>query len=114
MNNASGSPAATIQPTSESTREQGRFIISGTLSFDTAPDLMKQARQLFTAVDSIVIDFSAVESCNSAGLAVILEMAREVWKQNKTVCFLSLPEKIRTFARAYSVEKELSEAGFLC
>ena len=75
---------------------------------------MKQADGLFASVDSVVVDFSEVVYCNSAGLAVILEIARRMRQQNKAVCFVSLPERIRTFARAYSVEKELSEAGMLC
>jgi len=69
---------------------------------------------LFADVDSVVIDFSGVENCNSAGLAIILEIARELRRQNKSVCLQSLPEQIHIFARAYSVDKELSEAGLLC
>ena len=107
-------PTATIQPVSASQKDKGHFLVSGVLGFDNTPDLMKQARRLFAAADSVVVDFSGVESCNSAGLAIILEMARETWRQNKTICFVSLPKQVRTFARAYSVEKELSEAGFLC
>jgi len=108
------SPTATIQAAGHSQKDNGRFLVSGTIGFDNAPGLMKQARHLFTSVDSVVVDFSGVDNCNSAGLALILEMAREVWEQNKTICFVSLPKQIRTFARAYSVEKELSAAGFLC
>jgi len=107
-------PAASIQEVSPSQDGNGRFLVSGSLVFDTVPDLMKQARRLFASVDSVVIDFSKVENCNSAGLAVILEMARELRQQNKTVCFQSLPEQIHTFARAYSVDEELAEAGLLC
>jgi ABC-type transporter Mla MlaB component len=107
-------PTATIQAVSASQKDKGRFLVSGVLGFDNTPDLMKQARRLFASVDSVVVDFSGVEGCNSAGLAIILEMTREVWQQNKTICFVSLPKQVRTFARAYSVEKELSEAGFLC
>jgi len=108
------SPIATIQAVSASQDDKGRFLVSGTLDFATVPDLMKQAKRLFATVDSLVVDFSSVENCNSAGLAVILEMAKEMQQQNKTICFHSLPEQIHTFARAYSVEKELSEAGLLC
>ena len=107
-------PTATIQAVSASQKDKGHFLVSGVLGFDNTPGLMKQARRLFASTDSVVVDFSGVDSCNSAGLAVILEMAREVWRQDKTVCFVSLPKQVRTFARAYSVEKELSEAGFLC
>ena len=114
MKQSRDSSTATIRATEDSSKDEGRFIISGPLGFDTVPELMKQARRLFASVDAVVIDFSEVDNCNSAGLAVILEIAQLMRSQNKKVCFLSIPEQIRTFARAYSVEKELSEAGFLC
>ena len=75
---------------------------------------MKQAINLFAAVDTVVVDFSGVDSCNSAGLAVVLEMARRMREQHKTICFDNLPEQIHTFARAYSVDEKLGEAGLLC
>jgi phospholipid transport system transporter-binding protein len=93
---------------------KGGFKVSGVLNFDTVPAMMKNAKRLLSSAESATIDFSQVESCNSAGLAVVLEMARIMRQQNKSICFVSLPEQIRTFARAYSVEKELEEAGLLC
>jgi anti-anti-sigma factor len=107
-------PAATITPINDNATEKGHFVVSGVLGFDTVPELMRQARRLFAACDSVIVDFSGVENCNSAGLAVILEMARQMQQQNKAVCFKSLPEQINTFARAYSIEKELIQSGLLC
>jgi len=107
-------PAATIREASASQNDKGCFVVSGTLGFDTAPDLMKQAWRLFAPFDSIVVDFSGVDNCNSAGLAIVLEIAKHMQQQNKTVCFQSLPEQIYTFARAYSIEKEFSQSGLLC
>lgn len=75
---------------------------------------MKQALRLFEPFDSLVVDFSGVDDCNSAGLAIILELARLMRQQNKTICFKSIPEDIHTFARAYSIEKEFSQSGLLC
>ena len=114
MNTKSDPAAATIRAAGNSSKSEGQFIVSGTLGFDTVPDLLKQVKRQFAAVDSVVIDFSEVVSCNSAALALILEITRMMWQQRKTVWFRSLPEEIRTFARAYSVEKELTAAGILC
>jgi len=55
-----------------------------------------------------------VDNCNSAGLAVVLEIVKQMRQQNKSVCFQSLPEQICTFARAYSIEKEFSQLDLLC
>ena len=107
-------PTATIREISASQNDKGHFVVSGTLVFDTAPGLMKQARKLFTPFKSVVVDFSGVDHCNSAGLAVVLEIAQQMRQQNKSVCFQSLPEQIHTFARAYSIDKEFSQSGLLC
>ena len=114
MKKTTDAQAAKIEAVSATQDDNGRFLVSGELGFDSAPALMKQARRLFAAVDAATVDFSAVESCNSAGLAVVLEMAAEMRRRNKSICFQSLPEQIHTFARAYSVEEELAEAGLLC
>ena len=114
MKKSPDAPGATISAVGAARQDRGCFLVSGTIGFDTVPDLMKQALSLFTPYESVVIDFSGVENCNSAGLAVILEIARQMRQQNKTVCFQSIPEDIHTFARAYSIEKEFSQSGLLC
>ena len=107
-------PTATIEAVSATEDDRGRFLVSGNLGFDTVPELMKQAKRLFASVDNAVVDFSAVDGCNSAGLAVMLEMARVMRQQHKSICFRSLPDQIHTFARAYGIEDELSQADLLC
>ena len=114
MKKTPDSPTATIREINASQNDKGHFAVSGTLVFDTAPGLMKQARKLFTPFKSVVVDFSGVDHCNSAGLAVVLEIAQQMRQQNKSVCFHSLPEQIHTFARAYSIDKEFSQSGLLC
>lgn len=114
MKKSPGSPNATIRAASDGQNDAGHFIVSGALGFDTVPDLMNQALRLLLPHDSIVVDLSGVTSCNSAGLAVVLEIAREMRRRNKSVCFKSLPAQILTFAKAYSIEKELSSSGILC
>jgi ABC-type transporter Mla MlaB component len=89
------------------------FRIDGMLDFDTVPLLMKQAHLLFAASDTIQLDFAGVTGCNSAGLALVLEMAREMKRQNKSIQFLNMPQHIRTFAEAYDVADELESAGLL-
>ena len=108
------SPGATITAVDSPETDRGCFLVTGTLGFDSAPGLMKQALRLFASFDSLVVDFSGVDDCNSAGLAIILELARLMQQQNKTICFKSIPEDIHTFARAYSIEKEFSQSGLLC
>jgi ABC-type transporter Mla MlaB component len=114
LKQVSDPPSATIQAISANQDDKRHFLVSGALVFDTVPALMKQSLSLFASVDTIIVDFSGVDSCNSAGLAVVLEMARLMRQQHKTICFKELPDQIHTFARAYSVDEKLGEAGLLC
>ena len=114
MKKSPDSPTATIREISASRNVKGYFLVSGALVFDTVPGLMKQAKQLFAPFKSVVVDLSGVDHCNSAGLALVLEIAQQMRLQNKSVCFQSLPEQIQTFARAYSIDKEFSQSGLLC
>ncbi len=113
MSKVSNNPVATIKTVSD-TQGKAQFLVSGTLGFDTVPELMKQAQRLFAFVQSAEVDLAGVDNCNSAGLAFIFEMSREMQQQNKTIKFKSVPEQIHTFARAYSVDNELEQAGLLC
>jgi ABC-type transporter Mla MlaB component len=88
-----------------------RFRIDGILDFDTVPVLMKQASRLFASADSVQIDFAGVTGCNSAGLALLLEMVREMKQQNKPIEFFNMPKHIRIFAEAYAVDDTLEAAG---
>lgn len=104
---------ATPAPADISAAGDRRFRIEGVLDFDTVPRLMKQARQLFSAADSIHVDFAGVTGCNSAGLALLLEMAREMKQRNKSIQFHNMPEHVKDFAEAYDVADELEAAGLL-
>lgn len=114
MKQTSDSPAATIREANAGQQGKTCFVVSGTLGFDTVPALMKQAMRLFKPHNAIIVDFSEVDHCNSAGLAIVLEIAKQLRLQNKSVCFRALPEQIHTFARAYSIDKEFSGSGLLC
>ena len=68
---------------------------------------MKQAETLFENFASAEISFADVQDSNSAGLALLLEMARYMKLKNKTVRFMDLPEQINIVARAYGISAEL-------
>ena len=103
----------TTTPADISAAGDKRFRIDGVLDFDTVPRLMNQARQLLSSATSVQVDFAGVTSCNSAGLALLLELAREMKQRNKSIEFHNMPRQIRIFAEAYDVADELESAGLL-
>lgn len=81
--------------------------VSGVLSFETVPDLIKQVEQLIKNHDQVNVDLAGVVDSNSAGLALLLEMVRTTKLQNKSINFKNLPEQIKIVASAYGIDSEL-------
>lgn len=96
------------QPTASVTiAGDNRIKVQGVLNFNTVPVLVKEAEHLFKKMDSVSVSFAEVVDSNSAGLALLLEMARTMKLNNKSIDFEALPEQMMIVARAYGVDSEL-------
>lgn len=93
--------------------DNGNLQLSGALNFDTVPALMRQAEVLLAKRSDACIDFSAVVSTNSAGLALLLELLRFARARGTTIQFSHIPEQIAIVARAYGIEHALDSAEFI-
>jgi phospholipid transport system transporter-binding protein len=95
-------------------QDQQHYMISGSVVFSTVPDLLRSAMTYLSAKGSgseqqVVIDMSQVTDCNSAALALMLEINKQT-KDNDTVLnFQQLPENLLTIAKAYGVEEQIRE-----
>ncbi len=81
--------------------------VQGVLNFETVPLLVKQAEPLLQKLDNARISFAGVVDSNSAGLAFLLEMARYMYVNNKSINFHDLPEQVSIMAHAYGIDAEL-------
>jgi phospholipid transport system transporter-binding protein len=81
--------------------------VQGVLDFETVPVLAKEAERLFRKMDKVHVSFADVEDSNSTGLALLLEMARIMKLDNKSISFSELPEQMFIVARAYGMNSEL-------
>ena len=91
-----------------------QYLISGTVDFSTVPDLLRQASGFISASNpaenkSISIDLSQVTECNSAALALMLELVKSAQQKNIELYFENLPATVSTIAKAYGVENEIRE-----
>ncbi len=99
---------------------QQKYFISGVLDFSTVPDLIQRAVALFKSYKksadspdviktnaSITMDLSKITMCNSAGLALILEMSKQAGFENIRLDFKNLPETLLIIAKAYGVEGQI-------
>ncbi len=95
-------------------QNQQKYLISGAVDFLTVPDLMKRASVFFKGHKqseraNIEVDLSQVTTCNSAGLALMLEMAKHARLNNIELHFNNLPENLLTIAKAYGIESEVRD-----
>ncbi len=100
-------------------QNQQKYLISGTVDFSTVPDLMKSAKSFLksagnsvtgqAASEKISIDLSKITDCNSAGLALMLEMVKHARSNNIELHFENLPDTLLTIAKAYGVEDEIRD-----
>jgi phospholipid transport system transporter-binding protein len=91
-----------------------KYLISGTVDFSTVPDLLRKASGFISASNAaenkpVMIDLSQVNDCNSAALALMLEVVKTAEQKNIALYFENLPATISTIARAYGVENEIRE-----
>ena len=88
---------------------QGRFLVSGVLTFATVTKVLVSSKHLFKdAPDHLVIDLNEVERADSAGLALLVEWLAVTTGLNKTLSFENVPEQLTTLAYMSSVHEMLS------
>ena len=98
-------------------QDNHRYQITGTIDFATVPALIKRVLLIFRAhrntgtgkPTDVVFDLSQVSDCNSAGLALMLEMSKDAQSNNVQLHFDNLPASLLTIAKAYGVESEIRD-----
>jgi ABC-type transporter Mla MlaB component len=99
-------------------QNQQKYIISGAVDFSTVPGLMQSVTDIFksfkklsnaNAKTGITMDLSKITICNSAGLALILEMVRQASNYNIELHFENWPVTLLTIAKAYGADDEIRD-----
>jgi len=95
----------------------GRFALSGEMTFDTAERILKQSEDPFEAHTQLEIDLSGVSQSDSAGLALLLEWVTWANHTVREIRFIGMPERVAAIAKTTEVERLLSRgerwAGFI-
>lgn len=99
--------------------ESAAFHLSGAIDFLTAPEQLRQVSSYISTFSGsgasaegnrgIAIDMSEVTVCNSAALALVLEIAKDAGNKNLKIHFNHMPETLLTIAKAYGAESEFRE-----
>jgi len=92
-------------------RGEGRFAISGPMTFATAPALLARAQATFAAAlksGPVELDLSAVGKADSAGLALLIEWVSWTRAGNGSLRFTHMPEQLLAIAKLSEVDELLT------
>lgn len=91
--------AKTVTPASIADLGQGRFAVTGDMSFDTVTALLNEGLKRFEAHKEIVIDMTDVARADSAGLALLLEWLSWARDNERALDYENLPAAILAVAK---------------
>lgn len=96
---------------------EGRFALSGDMSFDTAARILRESEAQFEQHTRIEVDLSGVRKSDSAGLALLLEWVTWANHTVREIRFTEMPERVLAIAKTTEVEALLNRgerwAGFI-
>ena len=85
-------------------REDGCFLLAGTLTFKTVPVIWKQGLDLFSEAPSLLLDLSQVKRSDSAGVALLVDWMRFARSHNKPISYINMPNQMLAIVRASSLD----------
>lgn len=91
--------------------QDGRYAISGPMTFGTAAEILRQSQHAFrqrAGREPIELDLAQVTSADSAGLALLIEWASWTRAGTAGIRFLHMPEQLRAIARLSEAEDLLT------
>jgi phospholipid transport system transporter-binding protein len=98
-------------------RGEGRFALSGEMSFDTAERILKASEEPFEEHTQLQIDLSGVTMSDSAGLALLLEWVTWANHTVREIRFTGMPERVMAIAKTTEVDRLLTRgerwSGFI-
>jgi len=96
---------------------EGKFALSGRMTFDTAADILHDSEPLFEEHTLIEVDLSGVTESDSAGLALLLEWITWANHTVREIRFTAMPAIIESIAKVTEVDHLLKRgerwAGFI-
>jgi phospholipid transport system transporter-binding protein len=98
-------------------RGDGRFALSGEMTFETAERILAASEDPFEEHTRIEVDLSGVTRADSAGLALLLEWITWANHTVREISFTDMPERILAIAQTTEVDDLLKRgerwAGFI-
>lgn len=85
----------------------GRFLVSGALTFATANTALAEGERLFEHFQELDLDLAHVDESDSAGLAVLIEWVSRAGHDGKEIRLRHVPRQLEALAVISEVESLL-------
>ena len=77
---------------------EGRFELSGDMSFETADQILKSSESSFGQYQVLEVDLTKVGKADSAGLALLLEWKAQANQRAGEISFVGIPDSLVAIA----------------
>ncbi|MDO6460297.1 STAS domain-containing protein [Granulosicoccaceae sp. 1_MG-2023] len=84
--------------------DESRFALGGTLDFDSVPGILTESARVFPRSGNYSVDLAAVDSANSALMALLIEWQAQAGKHGQTLSIEHVPEHIVRLAGVCKAE----------
>lgn len=88
----------------------GHFRVKGRLQFDTVGAALTAGEELFKDHRDIELDLSGVEATDSAGLALLVELAGWARRDGRALAYRHVPKQVLALAHISEVDKLIPRA----
>ena len=89
----------------------GRYQVSGPLTFDTVLDLLSMSADWGARRDPLVVDLAGVGRADSAGLALLIEWLRAARAAGRPLTFVHVPRKLQTLIEVSDLAGVIPQAA---
>lgn len=89
-------------------QDNDRMVLQGHLNMNTVPAVFATGLQHLAGKD-LLVDFSQVESVDSAAISMLLGWERAAQRSERALRVTGLPEDLLSLARLYGVDKLLPQ-----
>lgn len=89
---------------------EGKFALSGDVSFRTAESVLRASDRLFAGGGDVQVDLSQVSQTDSAGMALLLEWLSRANGAGVHLRFVDIPQKIKAIAVTAEIDEFLESS----
>ena len=88
-------------------RGDGRYALTGELSFTTVPELWRSGNHVFGGEAAVCLDLAGITRVDSAGIALLIELTRAVRSRGGKILLEHAPPQLMAIATVSGLDKVL-------